>query len=137
VATYQLAAKLTRSPVRAAFLAIVAFHGLAAIGIFLATRPDGVRPPSLEVRGADMATDAQGVPLTPPAPLPPPVAPVQPAAPAVSAVPPEVLAAPAVVRQAPVVPLPSDPEDRAEVLADVRQRRLAKMLEQRMRRSGQ
>ena len=67
-----------------------------------------------------------------PAEAPPPVAAVRAEPPEIR---PEILSAPTTVRAEPVVPLPPDPEDRADALAAVRQRRLAEMLEQRMRRT--
>ncbi len=120
----------SRRPLLLAALAIVAFHAAVVLAISAMTRPRPAGSPSEGVSPAASAAD----PLPPAWPVPD-GAPAGAAA-AALALPPEILSAPASVRGEPIVPLPADPEDRADSLAALRNRRLADMLERRAGRAA-
>ena len=136
MATSEARAGSTRRPVLLAAVAILALHAGAALAILLATRSPAPAAPVAGPAGSSEGTAPVALgaaqPGPSPAEAPPPVAAVRAEPPEIR---PEILSAPTTVRAEPVVPLPPDPEDRADALAAVRQRRLAEMLEQRMRRT--
>lgn len=124
-------------------LAILIFFGASAIAIYFLTRaPEPATASTVQADAnapsqAAMPAPAVTMPDTHPAEVAPPATVtdartpvpqskrVLPSMPAPSA---------AVLHGDPVVPMSSDPEERAETLAEVRQERLTRMLEQRYKR---
>ncbi len=124
-------------PAILAIVGILAFGACLLLAIFLLTRPPAPGAALAERPGSlpPGASRGETVPPAPGLPLPgtlPGATPPEPGSGALAA--PEKRtgpALPAALRGEPVVPLPSDPADRADTLEAVRQQRLAGMLERR------
>src|SRR5512133_809064 len=132
MASADATARNRRRPVLLAAFAILGFHAAVLLAIAALTRS-----PAADGSAPSAAGAPEDPPPASPVPSPWPVPADAPAGvPAAAFASPEVLSAPEVVQAEPVVPLPAAPEERAETLATVRQRRLLDMLEQRANRAA-
>ncbi len=123
----RLAARPARGSLVRGIAGIAALYVALALVVAYLTRSPDAAPSGGATAAAGPVSSAPAPAGVVPAPSPAPPA-VTPA---------EILAAPAVTQQEPVVPLPPDREDRADVLSDVRKQRVAEMLEQQARRREQ